>query len=187
MKFSAFILFAILIFFFSCNDHEKIAALQLREEKLAEREKEFSLKEADYINLLKIRDSLKNDKDSTNQIAVPEYILGKWNGRMICTESSCPENMIGDQRSDTWEFYENGTDISAKVTNKTGGTRIYTGIYTGVELKLKFRSDSSAAKKTEINIVLKETQNNRMKGIREIIGENNCVSVFAVDMEKSKN
>ncbi len=184
-----FLIFFILSFFLfqSCDDKEKIAALQLREQTLIEKEREFALKEAEYQNLLKMRDSLKTDKDSVNRTTIPEHILGKWTGKMICTESNCPEYMIGDQRSDIWEFSENEQSVSAKITSKSGGTRIYSGIYTGSELKLKFKSDSSAVRRIEINMVLKEIQKNRMKGTREIIGENNCISRFVIDMEKSKN
>ncbi len=183
-----FLTFFILSFLLihSCNDKEKDSALQLREEKLIEKEREFALKEANYLNLLKMRDSLKNNQIPITPNKIPEHILGKWVGKMICTESNCPENMIGDQRSDIWEFLENEQTVSAKITSKSGATRIYSVIYTGSELKLNFKSDSSSARKTENNIVLKEIQDNRMKGTRETRGENNCVSRFAVDMEKSK-
>lgn len=187
MKFPVFIFINALLFLGSCTDKEKLAKLQLREEQLTEREKEFSSKEAEYQTLLKMRDSLKSNKDSIILHVVPEYILGRWKGKMICTESNCPENMIGDQRSDIWEFSQDEETLSAKVTSKSGGSRIYSGIYTGSELKLKFKSDSSSAKRIEINILLKEIQNNRMKGTREILGENNCISRFSLEMEKSKN
>jgi hypothetical protein len=188
MKYNFLIFFALNFFFLnSCNNSKKNIELTAREQKLSEREKEFSLKESDYQNLLKMRDSLFAKRDTTNIAVIPENILGKWNGKMICTESNCPENMIGDVRTDTWEFSSSGSNVSAKVTNKAGNVRIYTGNYNGSELRLSYRSDSSSIKKTKINIPLNGIQNNQIKGIRQVIGENNCVSRFSLDLEKSKN
>ncbi len=170
----------------SCDFNKKNAELMLREEKLLEKEKAFSLKESEYQNLIKMRDSLLARKDSLQTFAIPEHILGRWSGKMICTESNCPENVIGDTRTDTWEFSENGSVISAKVTNKTGNARIYTGKYNGSEIHFKFISDSTATNKTEINIVLNDLQENKIKGFRDVIGQNSCVSRFSVDLDKSK-
>ena len=99
----------------SCDFSKKTEELDLRESKLLEKEKAFALKEADYQSLIKMRDSLYTKKDSVETIALPQNVIGKWNGKIICTDSNCPENMIGDVRNDTWEFIQDGQNISAKV------------------------------------------------------------------------
>ena len=188
MKYRFLIFFALSLFVFnSCDFNKKNAELTEREQKLSQKEKKFALKENEYQNLIKMRDSLYSKKDSVEYVILPPNILGKWNGKIICTESNCPENKIGDIRNDTWEFSENGSVVSAKVTNKAGNIRIYNGTYNGSEIRLKFKSDSAAAKKTEINIVLNDIQDTKIKGTRELIGDNNCVSSFSVDLDKSKN
>lgn len=171
----------------SCDFSKKTEELDLRESKLLEKEKAFALKEADYQSLLKMRDSLFAEKDSVETVLLPHNIFGKWNGKIICTDSNCPENMIGDVRNDAWEFIQDGQNISAKVINRTGQIRVYQGTYNGSEIRLNYKSDSSATKKTEINIVLNDIQDNKIKGTREFTGENNCVSRFSVDLDKSKN
>ena len=171
----------------SCDFSKKTEELDLRESKLLEKEKAFALKEADYQSLIKMRDSLYTIKDSVETIALPQNVIGKWNGKIICTDSNCPENMIGDVRNDTWEFIQDGQNISAKVINRTGQIRVYQGTYNGSEIRLNYKSDSSAAKKTEINVLLKDIQDSKIKGTREVTGENNCISRFSVDLDKSKN
>ena len=188
MKYYFLIFFALSFFILnSCDFSKKKAELTEREQKIAQREKEFALKENEYQNLIKMRDSLLSEKDSVETMILPQHFLGKWNGKIICTDSNCPENMIGDIRTDIWEFSENGSVISAKVTNKSGNIRIYNGTYNGSEMRLNFKSDSSAVKKAEIKIVLNDLQESKIKGTRESMGENNCISRFSVDLEKSKN
>lgn len=176
-----------LFFLNSCDYRKKNTELSEREKKLAEREKEFSKKENEYNSLIRLRDSLHSKKDSTATVVLPQNIIGKWSGKIICSESTCPENMIGDIRTDTWEFSENSSVISAKVTDKTGNIRVYTGTYNGSEMHLTNKNDSAAVKKPEITIILNDIQDGKIKGSREMTSENNCVSRFSVDLEKAKN
>ncbi|KMQ72317.1 hypothetical protein [Chryseobacterium koreense] len=171
----------------SCNFKEKSEELKVREQKLLEKEKAFAMKESDYQNLLKMRDSLYAAKDTIQAIPLPDNILGKWSGKMICVDSNCPENMIGDIRNDNWEFSENGQKISAKVTNKAGNIRIYTGSFNGSEIRLSYQSDSTAAKKSYVNIILNDLKDTKIRGTRDVIGDNNCTSRFSIDLDKSKN
>lgn len=179
--------FLFLLIFTSCNYSEKSAALDLREQKLHEKEKEFALKETEYRNLQRMRDSIFAERIETKIINLPSNIIGKWNGKIVCTDSTCPENKIGDIRTDTWEFVENGNIVSVKVTNRSGNVRVYTGSYSGSEIRLHYSTDSSAVRKSDINIVLNDFQENKIKGIREATGDGNCISRFSVDLEKSKN
>src|SRR5690606_21102055 len=105
--------------------------LAQREQALSLKEQEFLAKEADYQQLLSLRDSLEHTAEKMPAEAVwPEEIMGKWSGKMICTESSCSEHVVGDTRNDIWEFSPNGL----KITNKTGGERHFTGNISGTDL-----------------------------------------------------
>ena len=134
-----------------------------------------------------MRDSIKNTEDSVAVNSLPENIPGKWNGKMICTESSCAEHVIGDQRTDVWEFSKKGKTVLAKVTDRSGNLKIYSGNYSGLELRLNSNEDSTATRKTEINLILNDLQKNNLKGTRKITGDNNCVAKFTLELEKSKN
>lgn len=180
------IFFTALLIFHACTDSNKENNLKTREQDLITKEKEFAAKETEYQELLAMRDSLKNANDSATANSLPQNIPGKWNGKMICTESSCAEHAIGDQRNDVWEFSENGKTVSAKVSNRTGNNKIYTGNYTGTELRLTSESDSSSIGKTQINIVLNDLQKT-LKGTRYTTGANGCTAKFSLELEKIKN
>lgn len=186
MKLPSIICIAALLVFHSCTDSQKENNLNTREQELIIKEKEFAAKEAEFQELIAMRDSLKNANDSSAAKNLPQNIPGKWTGKMICIESSCAEHAIGDQRNDVWEFSENGNTVLAKVTNRTGNEKIYTGNYTGTELRLNSDSDSTSVGKTQINIVLNDLQKT-MKGTRYTTGGNGCTVKFSLELEKIKN
>lgn len=170
----------------SCSDSEKEKQLQARENSLITKEKDFAAKESEYQNLLAMRDSIIKEADSVVINTLPADILGKWNGKMICTESNCAEHAIGDQRNDIWEFSENGKTVLAKVTDRSGNLKVYSGNYSGSELKLNSNEDSTATRKTEINLIWNKLQINNLKGTRKVTANNNCVAKFTLELEKAK-
>lgn len=167
-----------------CSDNNKEDTLAQREEALTLKEQEFLAKESEYQQLLALRDSLA---DTAEQMPVesvlPEEIMGKWSGKMICTESSCTEHVVGDQRNDTWEFSPTGL----KITSKTGGERHFAGSVSGTELKLSSTDSATAASRSKITLGLADLASSRLKGQRELIGKDNCVAKFTVELEKAKN
>ncbi|MCZ2084396.1 MAG: hypothetical protein LC112_08995 [Flavobacteriales bacterium] len=177
MKFLLIFLFSFSLILTSCDDPKKDNQLKEREKSLQIKEQEFAAKEQDYELLKAMRDSLEQISDTAIALKIPANILGKWNGKMICTDSNCSENVIGDQRNDIWEFSEDGV----KITNKSGGERIYTAKYNGSEIKLSSDNNISA-----ITLQVSDDRIGRMKGIRELSG-NNCLSKFSIDLEKIKN
>ena len=168
----------------SCNNPEKEAQLQERESALLQKEQAFAAKEQEYETLKTIRDSLVNATNESDSVeistAIPAEILGKYNGKMICTETDCTEHVIGDQRNDQWEFTENGV----KITNKSGGETFYTGSFANSEIKLKSEKLEGVAV-SEITLQLSDESGNRIKGTRELKKEK-CLSKFSVDLEKIK-
>lgn len=182
MKFLVSFMLAFNLTLTSCNDQEKESQLKQRELTLLNKEKEFADKEQDYESLKAMRDSIEHSSDSIVAVKIPENILGKWNGKMICTDSNCSEHVIGDLRNDIWEFSENGV----KITNKSGGEKLYTTKYTGSEIKLTSENNVASPSQSVITLQLSEENKGRIKGSRDFTG-NNCNSKFSVDLEKIKN
>lgn len=179
------LLFYILLFglILGCNDNQKEQNLLQREQNLSEKETEFKAKEAEYKSLLALRDSLENIGPATPVAQeLPVEILGKWNGKMICIESNCADHVVGDQRTDIWEFNSTGL----KMTNKTGGERSFTANIVGDELKLISDENSNITNRSEIILSLTDLQNGRIKGTRNFIGKDECAAKFSVELEKVK-
>ena len=166
----------------SCTDQEKDDQLKKREETLLVKEQEFSAKEQEYESLKAMRDSLEHFADTIVALKIPENILGKYNGKMICTESNCSEHVIGDSRNDIWEV----SPEAVKIINKSGGEKIYLAKYSGSEIKLTSELNSPSTTQSIITLQLPADNATRIKGSREFTS-NNCISKFSVDLEKIKN
>ncbi|WP_027376957.1 hypothetical protein [Kaistella palustris] len=182
MKFPLLIFLCALLFLASCENPEKEDQLQQREQNLLLREQQFAAKQQDYEDLKAMRDSIKNIPDTLSAVQLPDMILGKYNGKMICTDSDCSEHVIGDLRNDIWEILPTGV----RITNKSGGDKFYTGKVTDSELKLKSEETAGTAASSEITLQITDPNLSRIKGVRELKREN-CVAKFSVDLEKIKN
>ena len=184
MKLPSIICIAVLLVFHSCTESQKENNLNAREQQLLIKEKEIATKEAEFQKLITLRDSLQNANDSaTANNSLPAAILGKWNGKMICTESSCSEHVIGDQRNDVWEFTPQGL----KMTNKTGGEKMFTGRISGNDLKFFSEASSSPGNSSQITFKLNSLQEGKIKGNCDFIGKDGCVAKFSVELEKNQN
>ena len=186
MRISSIIFFILLLTFISCTDSEKAKKLQERENSLILKEKEFAAKEDEYRNLIAMRDSIIEQADSVVVNTLPTPVLGKWNGKMVCTESNCAEHAIGDQRTDVWEFSENGKTVLAKVTDRSGNLKVYSGSYSDSQINLQSKEDSTSTRRTEINLIWNNLQGKSLKGMRKVTSNNNCVAKFTLELEKSK-
>lgn len=168
----------------SCSDQKKEDNLAQREQALALREQDFLARETEYQQLLALRDSLAETVEKIPaEPTLPAEIIGKWTGKMICTESSCTEHVVGDQRNDIWEFSPTGL----KITNKTGGERHFTGNISGTDLKLSSTDSATAVSHSKITLTLADLSSARIKGQRELFGKDNCLAKFSVELEKAKN
>ncbi|KQS89407.1 MULTISPECIES: hypothetical protein [Chryseobacterium] len=186
IKRSPFILLVLFLIFQSCNDKEKNLQLTERENALLEKEKLFATKEAEYQSLLKMRDSIFTEKDSTEVIKKwPAEVFGEWTGKVICTESSCSDYVIGDQRIDTWEFDSDSTQLFSKIVNKNKLVRLYSGKFENNEVKLSYKTDSTAEKTVEMNVLLNEFSPNKIRGQRTINVDNKCMAKFSVELTRN--
>lgn len=181
LRYSPLLLLLAACIFLACTNTEKEDNLRRREAALQQKEAQFAAKLQDYDALKAMRDSLDQlPQDSTVVVQFPAEILGKYNGKMVCTESDCAEHAIGDVRNDVWEILPE----AVRITNKSGGNKVYTGKITDGELKL--RNEDTPGTVSEITLPLPATVGNRLKGSREVKREN-CVSKFSVELEKNKD
>jgi len=176
-------LLSLTIFLFSCKENEREKQLDMREKILSEKENIFAQKEAEFESLLKMRDSLYMKK--TDSVIIPTWpseILGKWTGKVICTESNCSDYVIGDQRTDIWEFVNDSLQTSVNVYSNNNLVRTYAGKLENNEIKLNFKTDSTTSKFVDMNILLNEISPEKIRGKRRITVNNNCSAVFSVEL-----
>ena len=176
-------LFCVFFFLFSCKENEREKQLDAREKSLSEKENLFSEKELEYESLLKMRDSLRSaNQDSIVVAEWPAEILGKWNGKVICTESNCSDYAVGDQRTDVWEFVNDSLQTSVNVYSNNNLVRKYSGKLENNEIKLNFKTDSTATKLVDMNLLLNDISSAKIRGKRTITVNNNCSAVFSVEL-----
>ncbi|GGN03896.1 hypothetical protein GCM10010967_43440 [Dyadobacter beijingensis] len=168
----------------SCRDTERERQLAQREQLLLQKEQEFAIKEADYKALVRMRDSVFAQKSDTVIIRTwPDDLAGMWTSKSICRESNCTEYVIGDQRSNAWEFVSDSTGLFTRVFNNNKLIRVYAASYDSTGIRLHYRSDSSAAKLTEMNVELGRS-GNLMKGMQTIGIDNACTAKFSVELTR---
>jgi hypothetical protein len=186
-KFIAISMFLVAMLFSACRSNENEQQLILREQALLEKEKQFAGKEAEYQILLKMRDSiLSSIKDTPALFMLPETIVGQWSSKVVCTESGCPDYVIGDQRTDIWEFINDSTQIIVKNINNNNLIRVYSGTYDGTHINLSFKTDSSATKHVEMQVLLNDIKDNKIRGVRSVVVDNKCTAKFSVDLDRIK-
>lgn len=171
------------LLFVSCNDHIKEKQLDARAKALTEKENMFAQKESEFKLLLRMRDSLyANQKNSVAVPAWPSAILGKWNGKVICTDSKCSDYVLGDQRSDIWEFINDSLKAAVNVYSNNNLIRTYTGKLENNEIRLNFKTDSTSSKYVDMNILLDEISPSIIRGKRTININNKCSAEFSVEL-----
>lgn len=183
---NSILLIPLLFLLFSCDNKDKANDLALREKELLNKEKSFAQKEAEYQSLLKMRDSIFNhqNSDSIRIIKWSDEISGAWTGKVICTESNCSDYVVGDQRTDTWEFDSDSIQLFTKIINNNNLVRLYSGKFENNEIKLNFKTDSTAKKQVDMNVLLNEISPNKIRGIRTVAVDN-CVAKFSVELIRS--
>lgn len=173
----------------SCSN-KKEQELNARENAILEREKKFADKEAEYETLLKMKDSIEltlQKKDSVPEKQVwADSLKMKWTSKMICKESNCSNYVIGDQRSETWDFASDSTGMYVNVLNNNQLKRVFRGQYLSNKIILDSARESSAKNAVKIKVVLDDIKKNLIKGTQTITGQDNCTARFSVELTPSK-
>jgi hypothetical protein len=184
------LLFILLLLLISC-DNKKEHGLAERERLLRAREQEFETKVADYKQLAKMRDSLfaERDKKVKNDSLVvktwPDSLGAQWSSKMVCRESNCSNYVIGDQRSEVWQFSSDSLGIFANVLNNDKLVRVYRANYIDDKIVMNFATDSTAKSKVKIDVMLDDVDTKVMKGTQTITGRDNCIAKFSVELTPS--
>lgn len=172
--------------FISCENKKELE-LQKREQALNLREEKIVEKESEYQSLLLFRDSIYALKDTVkNTIASinewPESIQGIWNSKMLCRESNCSKYVIGDQRNETWQFLSDSTGIYTNVLNNKKLIRVFKAKYSDDKIMLEFKTDTILKNSVKMNVVLDDIKDNVIKGTQTITGQDNCTARFSVEL-----
>lgn len=182
-KYSVFVL--LILVFSACKDSKREEQLNKWEQSLKQREQQLSLKEADYQSLLHMRDSLLAIKDTTIRQSWPAAVTGAWKNTVICRESNCTDYVIGDQRSETWEFQSDSTGLFVRVFNDKKLVRVYAGQLRDQQIQLRFQTDSTAQRKVVMEVSLDDIKPEVVKGTQVVTGMKDCVAKFSVELVRA--
>lgn len=177
---------AFLFLLASCTQdlNQQKLELQKREMALKEKENAFALKQADYQLLSQMRDSIVSSRDSLDIHPKLQLIKGKWKGKIVCTESNCPEYVVGDTRIDDWQLEVVGGIVTAKNLNKSGFIRVYKGGIENNQLKLNYRSPANAEKILNIDIVFPDLSASNLSGSRNVQIDGKCQSKYTIELTR---
>lgn len=162
--------------------------LDLKESVLAQKEYELLLKE----QLLDIRQERLekagvNAKfvSGTDTALVNRSITGLWLVDQTCIKTDCDSSVVGDRKSEQWEFFYKEDLLIAKAMAGNKLVRFYIGNYDDkiIELLYKRKEGTAQYPAAKISVTLRETGPARMEGQREI-RRNGCITVYSVVLKK---
>lgn len=176
----------ILIFLSACGMKEqekkldeRAKSLDAKEQTLLRWENELEMREADLSKREKILDSTNHVNDTVG-VYIPE-LVGRWQVKMLCTETSCEGSAIGDSKTEQWEIiYQNDKYIANAMYGKNL-VRVYSGIYKDNVLLLSSQPSGADA---FIKVTLRFVKSNRLEGEREITQQGNCKILYSLVVDK---
>lgn len=182
-------LLIILILFSACQNNRQEVAMQQRENALLEKEKQIALRENEYKALARFRDSVLQVRGNDTAVtsAWPPAIAGQWSSKVICVESGCQDYVVGDQRTDTWEFSTDSIQLLTKVISNNRLVRVYTAAYDGSQIRMHFQTDSSAGRLVKMEVVLTDIGEKKIRGNRIISIDDKCSARFTVELDRVVN
>ncbi len=159
---------------------QKAKNLNEKEQHLLSLEKQLQLREEDLTKREKVLDSTHKLIDSIG--IFNQELVGKWQIKMSCTETTCAGSAIGDTQTEQWEiaYVNNNIIVNAFAGKKL--VRVYSGTFN--EGVLHLSSQNQPAAETMIIVNLRYIKINRMEGERIISQEGNCKIVYALQADK---
>lgn len=163
---------------------KKEAELNQKEQQLLLREKTLQLKEEELAEKQMKYDTLARD---SSLLAHPN-IPGTWSTKMTCEETTCTGSAVGDTKIEQWIISFESGHIVAKAMADDKLTRVYIGTLNGNAIELNQASqDSSAKQTTMITVRLTIKDEKTLEGKREIVRNNDCRIVYALEMNKQND
>lgn len=161
------------------KEHE--LTLTRREEALLQKEQGLKLKEEELMQLAQELDSSLHDTALVHNPA----LIGRWNVKMTCTETSCHGSAVGDTKSEVWDIYYSRFSIVAKAINANQVTRVYTGRLSNNLLELTDEVPvSPSTPATQVIIRLTPSDKGTMEGQREIVRTGDCKILYELQLKK---
>ncbi|PIQ20508.1 MAG: hypothetical protein COW65_14525 [Cytophagales bacterium CG18_big_fil_WC_8_21_14_2_50_42_9] len=188
MKWIFGLLFLLSVLFSGCGLRERETSVQKKETELAQKEQELNAKEKEL--RLKEEELIKRAQwlDSTAQdttVMFNPQLLGQWNARMTCTETTCSGSAVGDTKTETWELTFQNDHIIARAMTGENMVRVYTGTYKNNLLELTENVElSPSTPATKILVRLTLVNENTLDGLREIIRTGDCKITYALQLTK---
>jgi hypothetical protein len=189
MKQYMFLFSLTILFLQSCDLRQREEDLQAKEAKVNQKEQELLLKEKTL--QLKENELAKKQQqiDSTairDTIAqVNAKLVGTWNVKMTCTETSCTGSAVGDTKIEAWDISYQDKNVLAKAKVNNELVRVYSGTYNGNILELVEAHDTpTTPSPTKIIVRLRLASDLQMEGQREIERIGDCKILYSVLMDK---
>lgn len=188
----AIVIVGVLVLFVSsaCTTRKREQDLEKKQAELNQREQELLLKERTL--QLKETELAKKEK-SLDSVAVKDTIpfknnpdlVGSWQVKMTCIETTCPGSAVGDTKTEQWDLEYQGDHIIAKATAGEKLVRVYSGLASANRLELIEHKDSaSMTYDTRMVVRLRMIDKNIIEGQREIIRKNDCKILYSLRMDK---
>jgi hypothetical protein len=160
---------------------KKEAELNQKEQELILREKTLQFKEEELTKKQMRLDSVAKD----SSLLVHPDLTGAWSTKMTCVETTCAGSAVGDTKTEQWIIAYEADHIIAKAMTNNKLTRVYTGSFNGNTIELSQESevaDSEPSATMTVRLMVKDSTN--LEGQREIVRDNNCKIVYALQMQK---
>lgn len=182
-----FLLFVLFISFYlqGCTLREKELALQKKEQDLSKKEQDLIVRE----NNLRLREEefankLKADSLATDSSFYNTALVGIWETKMTCTETTCTGSAVGDTKTERWEIKYEGKNVVAQAMDGSKMVRLYSGMYTGNTVELiEERQATPTQPSTKMVVRLRLTGNDTMEGQREILRPD-CKIIYSLNLVK---
>lgn len=187
MKPISILLLIIVVFSQSCGVNEREKKLKSRQEEIVKKEQQLlvweqqlKMKEQALAHEKLHLDSFKYQKDA---VAVDNpAIIGQWNVKMNCTETSCEGSALGDTKTEQWHISYDQNKVMVRAYSGPVLIRIYVGTFKNNTLKIVDEKPNADAL---IGATLNFTTDERMEGVREI-KQKTCKIVYELNARKVK-
>lgn len=170
-----------------CGLREREEAIELREREMAQREarlyqreQALAAREAELTLKSQRADSIAQD----TLLRFEPRLIGRWNTRMTCTETTCSGSAVGDVKSEVWEFAYEGNRLLVRALVKDRLVRIYRGENTVNGIRLMEEVTPADGTPTHIRVSLTLKDDNTLEGKREIVREEDCRIVYELQLKK---
>lgn len=170
--------------------------VRVREEAIRQKDSVLNKREADLVvrerALAEAEAKLRKTKrkiDSVSRTDSSAYyqplLAGDWLVKMTCTETTCSISAIGDTRTEQWALSYRGYQLLARATVKNNFIRSYQGFVFENRLELDEQKDSTRESQgVTMKVRLQLSDSTSLTGEREIVHENNCRVVYALQLKK---